>query len=138
MSSSRAPGSDWRAIVGKNGTPEFAAAFSQNVSLHTSVMNAPCVGVEQLSAFLLATSSTYERLAFTHETVDGPKTYLEWEGRAFGADVAGSTIITRNPAGLIEIICLHHRPLQVVLRFSAELARRLEGKLGRAMFEIPR
>jgi hypothetical protein len=42
----------------------------------------------------------YESLAFTNETVDGRKTYLEWEGKAFGKDVGGTTILTRDEAGL--------------------------------------
>jgi hypothetical protein len=83
--SARKPGEDWIAIVRKNGMPEFAAAFAANPVLHTSVMSGPCVGVEAVAAVFAATAGgMYDTLAFTHETVDGPKTYLEWEGKAFG------------------------------------------------------
>src|SRR5258705_13974645 len=49
--SARKPSEDWLGIVRKNGMPEFAAAFAANPVLHTSVMSAPCVGVECIAAF---------------------------------------------------------------------------------------
>jgi dihydrofolate reductase len=130
----RQPGVDWRAFVRKNGTPEFAASFAPDVSLDTAVMNGPCIGVDQVGWFFAATTKMYDHLDFTHETVAGRKTYMEWQGQAFGAPIAGATIVTRNAAGLIESIRLYHRPLSAVIRFSAELAKRLEGKVDAAMF----
>jgi len=137
------PGQDWIAVVGKNGTSEFATAFVAQPVLHASVLNAPCIGVEPIAAFFAVTSGMYDRLAFTHETKDGSKICLEWEGKVFGEDVAGTTILTRNDAGLIESVQLYHRPLHIVVRFSAELGRRpelgrrLQGKLDAALFDIP-
>ena len=64
----------------------------------------------------------------------GRKTYLEWEGKAFGKPVGGSTILTRNAAGLIESIQIYHRPFPMVLQFSAELENRLKGKLSPSLF----
>jgi hypothetical protein len=133
----RVPGQDWIAIVRKNGSGEFAEAFVPRPLLYTSVMNGPCVGLEAIAAFFKATSTMYGSLAFTAETLDGPKTYLEWEGKAFGEDVGGTTILTRDEAGLIESIRLYHRPLHVVVRFSAELGRRLQGKLDPELFLVP-
>jgi hypothetical protein len=134
----RKPGEDWIAIVRKNGTEEFAAAFAPNAVLDASVMNGPCVGVNAIAAFFAATSGgMYESLAFTHETVDGPKTYLEWEGKAFGKDVGGTTILTRNETGLVESVRLYHRPLRIVALFSAELERRLKGKVAPSLFGVP-
>jgi hypothetical protein len=135
--SDRAPGQDWIAIVRKNGTHEFATAFVAQPMLHASVLNAPCIGVERIAAFFAATSAMYESFAFTHETKDSSKICLEWEGKVFGDDVAGTTILTRNDAGLIESVQLYHRPLHIVVRFSAELGRRLQGKLDAALFDIP-
>jgi hypothetical protein len=126
------PGQDWIAVVGKNGTSEFATAFVAQPVLH-----APCIGVQPIAAFFAVTSGMYDTLAFTHETKDGSKICLEWEGKVFGEDVAGTTILTRNDAGLIESVQLYHRPLHIVVRFSAELGRRLQGKLDAALFDIP-
>src|SRR6266849_2037827 len=127
---SRLPGAEWREIAKKSGTKEFAAAFAPNPVLETSVLNGPCIGVDAIAAFFAATASgMYDALSFTHETVDGRKTYLEWEGKAFGEDVGGATILTRDEAGLIVGVRLYHRPLQMVRRFSADLAKRLKGKI---------
>jgi pimeloyl-ACP methyl ester carboxylesterase len=123
----RQPGSDWRAFVRKNGTPEFMAAFSSAVVLETSVMDAPCVGIDLVSAFFAATTTMYDHLDFTYETDGGGKTIFEWQGKALGAEIAGTTIVTRNDDGLIESIRLYHRPYRAVIRFSAELAKRLAG-----------
>jgi hypothetical protein len=126
----RTPGAGWSAIIRKNGTKEFAAAFAASPVLDASVLNGPCEGVDAIASFFAATAGgMYESLAFTHETVDGRKTYLEWEGKAFGKHVGGTTILTRDEAGLIQSIRLYHRPFQVVLEFSQELAKRLEGKV---------
>jgi len=133
----RRPGQDWLAIVRKNGSEGFSKAFAENVVLDSSVMNGSCVGVDVVGAFFSATSGMYDRIAFTHETVDRLKTYLEWEGQAFHMDVAGSTILTRDDSGLIQSIRLYHRPLHLIVRFSAELGRRLSGKVDPAQFKLP-
>jgi hypothetical protein len=124
------PGASWMAIVRKNGTKEFAAAFAPSAVLDASVLNEPCVGADAIGSFFAATAGgMYDSLAFTNETVDGPKTYLEWEGKAFGKDVAGTTIITRDETGLIQSIRLYHRPLPILLQFAEELAKRLRGNV---------
>ena len=133
----RAPGQDWIAVIRKNGTKEFAMAFVAQPMLHASVLNAPCIGVERVAAFFAGTSAMYDTISFTHETTDSSKTCLEWEGKVFGEDVAGTTILTRNDGGLIESVQLYHWPLHIVVRFSAELRRRLQGKLDAALFDIP-
>ena len=132
---SRSPGADWQALVRKSGTKEFGAAFAPTPVLDTSVLCGSCRGVDAIAAFFAATTSgMYDALTFTSETVEGAKTYLGWEGKAFGEDVGGATILTRNDAGLIQSIRLYHRPLQIVRLFSAELAVRLKGKLDPSLF----
>jgi hypothetical protein len=119
------PGAGWLAIVRKNGSPEFATAFTSDVVLDASVLSAPFVGVSKIAAFFAATAGgMYDSLTFTHETVAGPKTYLEWEGKAFGEQVGGTTILTRNESGQIRSIRLYYRPLDAVLMFAGELNRR--------------
>jgi len=133
--SARKPGEDWIGLVRKSGTPEFAAAFAANPVLHASVLSEPCVGIEAVAVLVGAgTGGMYDTLVFTHETVDGPKTYLEWEGEAFGKPVGGCTILTRNAAGQIQSIQIYHRPLPMALQFSAELENRLKGKLSPSLF----
>src|SRR5258708_13708561 len=64
----RIPGSEWRAFVRKNGTPEFAAAFTPAVSLDTAVMNGPLSGVDLVGGVFAATTEMYEPMDFSHET----------------------------------------------------------------------
>ena len=135
----RAPGHNWIAIVKQNGTAEFGRAFAPNPTLDASVLNGPCVGVQAIAAFFAATSGgMYETIEFTHETTTGRKTYLEWQGTAFGKQVRGTTILTRNHEGLIEHIQLYHSPLPVVVEFSRELATRLRGKVDSALLNKER
>jgi len=137
-SSKREAGSEWRTIVLKSGTREFPAAFTAKPVLEASVLNRALVGTDAVDAFFAVTAhGMYDSLSFTTETVDGRKTFLEWEGSVFGKDVGGTNILTRDEAGLIESIHLYHRPLQMVLEFSKELGQRLKGKVARNLLGAP-
>jgi len=115
----RPPGHDWMGLVRQNGTAEFCKAFAPHPTLDASVLDGPCVGVQAIAAFFAATTGGMsETIEFTHETTNGRKTYLEWQGKAFGKQVRGTTILTRNTEGLIEHIQLYHSPLQVVVEFA--------------------
>jgi hypothetical protein len=134
----REAGSEWRTIVQKSGTREFADAFAANPVLEASVLNRPLIGTHAVDAFFAATArGMYDSLRFTTETVNGRKTYLEWEGSVFGRDVGGTTVLTRDATGLIESIRLYHLPLQIVLEFSKELAERLRAKLDHSLLGAP-
>ena len=125
-SSTDAPRQDWLTLVRQNGTPTFSAAFAGDAVLEASVLESALVGPDAIGRFFRATSGMYDSLAFTHETRDGSKMYLEWSGRVFGQEVGGVTIVTRRPDGRIESVRLYHRPLAIVSRFSTELARRMK------------
>jgi hypothetical protein len=57
------------------------------------------------------------------------------DARAFGSfEFDGVTVITRNEAGAISRIAVHHRPLGAVLRFSAEIGERLRGEIDPSYF----
>ncbi len=127
-------GADWLQIVLKNGTPGFDAAFTPDATLQASALRRPLVGPRLISAFFSATSKLYEQLAFTAEAVDDAKTYLEWEGIAFGIAVAGTTILSRSGEGLITNVKLFHSPFDVIQPFSQELAKRLNAILGPEYF----
>ena len=129
---------EWRTIVGKSGTREFSAAFIANPVLEASVLNRALVGTDAIDAFFGVTAhGLYDSIKFTTETVNGRKTYLEWEGSVFGKNVGGTTILTRDATGLIESIRLYHQPLQIVLEFSKEVARRLKDKVDPNLLSVP-
>jgi hypothetical protein len=86
----RTPGAGWSAIVRKNGTKEFAAAFAASPVLDASVLNGPCEGVDAIASFFAATAGgMYESLAFTHERVDGRKTFLSGRAKPSASMSAG-------------------------------------------------
>lgn len=93
-------------------------------------MTRPVEGRDQVKKVMGAASAIYESLRFTRETVDGQRTYLEWEATAFGGlPIEGVTILTKNADGQTLRAAIHHRPLGAVLRFSAELRTRLAGEI---------
>jgi hypothetical protein len=116
-------GQAWLALVRQNGTPAFSAAFAADASLEASVLDGALVGPDAIGRFFRATSGMYDSLAFTHESRDGNKTFLEWSGRFSGQEVGGVTIVSSRSDGRIESVHLYHRPLSVVAPFASMLAR---------------
>lgn len=93
--------------------------------LEASVLTRPVEGRDQVKKVMGTGSAIYESLRFTKETVDGPRTYLEWQATAFGRlPIEGDTLLTKNADGQALRVAIHHRPLGAVLRFSAELRTR--------------
>ena len=94
------PGTAWMQIVKKKGTSDFATSFTADASLQTSALSKAVVGPTLIGAFFAATSKMYEHIEFTAETVDGAKTYLEWEG-IYGGKRAVLRITSdeKNPGG---------------------------------------
>ena len=130
-------GHAWLEILRRPNQEAFAAAFTSDVRLEASVVNIAIVGVERIRAFFDATRAMYDQIAFVHETHSATRTYLEWAGRYGGREVFGTTILVRDAAGLIEGIRLYHHPYLQVMAFSADLARRLAGRVEPGTFPAP-
>jgi len=107
----------------------FAAAFTKDVVLEASVLPRLITGAADVRSFFEATRAMYDTIAFKHEGTVESRTYLEWEGTFQGHSVAGMTVFTKDTAGLIESIRLYHRPYDMVIAFSTDLAGRLAGKM---------
>jgi hypothetical protein len=128
------PGQDWLDIVTQPTLEGFASAFTEGVTLVTSVASASLVGPIALRHFFEATRGMYDTIAFAHEMSVGSRTCLEWSGKFQGRDVAGVTVLRRDALGRIESIQLLHSPYEQVIAFSAELARRLDGQISPSPF----
>jgi hypothetical protein len=129
------PQEGWTRAFEDKSADSFAKAFAPEVVLEASVMTRPVVGLEQVKAVMAAASTIYEALAFTHKSSDGPRTYMEWEAKAFGGQaLRGITILTKNTQGQIVHAAIHHRPLAAALAFSAELGRRVGDQLAPGHF----
>jgi hypothetical protein len=112
----------------------FAAAFTRGTVLDTSVASTPIGAAAAIRAFFEATRAMYDEIVLVHETRSGTRTHLEWEGKFAGQAIAGTTILSRNAEGEIRSSRLYHRSYEQVVAFSAELARRLVGKVDALTF----
>jgi pimeloyl-ACP methyl ester carboxylesterase len=125
----------WTRAFEQKSAAAFADAFAADIVLEASTLTGPVVGAEQVMTVMATASTIYEALAFTQRATEGQRTYLEWEAQAFGGEkLSGITILTRNEDGKIVRAAIHHRPLGGALKFSAELGRRLQGKVDASRF----
>jgi len=115
----------WRAAVSDDSGNAFAELVHEDVILEGSVFPSPIKGREAVRNAIRQSSRLYDRLEFTHETQSTDRTYFEWEGAAIGLPVWGVTAISLGVDGRISRVVLSHRPLDVVVRFSAALGDRL-------------
>jgi hypothetical protein len=128
------PGHAWFELLKRPTQEAFAAAFSKNVILDTSIATRSIIGPVDLRHFFDTSRTMYDAINFTHETSSGSRTCLEWEGKFQGKDIAGTTILAFDANGVIESIQLYHRPYEQVAAYSAELGRRLKGKIDPSIF----
>jgi hypothetical protein len=129
VNSDLAPGQLWSEIIRRPTLGEFSTAFTADVALDASVLPRTVRGAADVRAVFDATREMYDQIAFSREENSAFRSYLEWKGMFGGHLVAGATILAKNAAGLIEGVRLYHSPLFVVNEFSAELLRRLAGKM---------
>jgi pimeloyl-ACP methyl ester carboxylesterase len=125
----------WTQAFARKSEDAFAEAFDAQVTLEASTLALPVQGLTNVKAVMAAASKIYESLVFTHEAVNGPRSYLEWKAVAFGGqELLGVTVLQKNEAGKIVRVAIHHRPLKAALRFSQELRERLSGTVTAAHF----
>lgn len=125
----------WTSAFEQKSANAFADAFASDIVLEASALTKPIVGADQVKAVMEAASSIYEALSFTHEAINGRRNYLEWEAQAFGGErLSGITILTKNEDGKIARVAIHHRPLGGMLKFSATLGQRLQGRIDVSFF----
>jgi hypothetical protein len=115
----------WKAAFADDSGRQFGDIVASDAVLEGSVFAHPITGRDAIWSVLKLSGSLYDRLEFTHEVVSSDRTYLEWEARGLGLQICGLTALTKDTRGRITRIALHHRPLGVVTRFSAQLADRL-------------
>jgi hypothetical protein len=128
------PGHAWLEILQRQTQEEFAAAFSKDVVIDTTIATRSIVGAVDLRRFFDASRTMYDAIRFTHETRSGSRTCLEWEGKFQGKDIAGATILAFDADGAIASIQLYHRPYAQVIAYAAELGRRLKGQIDPSLF----
>jgi hypothetical protein len=129
----------WTVAFDKRSTEAFEAALAPDVVLNASTLVKPIVGRDLVKICMGTASTMYEHLAFFAQAKSEGRTWLEWKARTFsGIELAGVTVLDINEEGKITSIGIHHRPLEGLLKFSAELGRRTEGKIDPSHFyQVP-
>jgi pimeloyl-ACP methyl ester carboxylesterase len=118
----------WRRGFADGSQTAFMDGFADEVVLEASTLVKPIEGKANVSAVLAAASSIYDSLEFTAEAHTATTSYLQWRATAFGGmGIKGVTILERDVDGKVVAAAIHHRPLAVVARFSAEIRDRLAG-----------
>ena len=118
----------WRQGFAEQSETAFAARFADTVVLEASTLARPVEGRRDVAAVMAAASSIYESLVFVDQADAGSTTYLQWQATAFGGvAIRGVTVLEHDDEGRIAVAAIHHRPLDVVLQFSAVLRDRLRG-----------
>jgi hypothetical protein len=121
----------WTGAFAAQQRDGFAATFAPDVALHASALRRPVTGRDDVAYLMGEASQIYQQLEFVHEAQSGRLTFLEWRARTHsGVSLDGVTVLERDDAGLISRVAIHHRPLDGVLAFSAELRDRTVGRLG--------
>jgi hypothetical protein len=115
----------WKAAFADDSGRQFGDIVASDAVLEGSVFAHPITGRDTIWSVLKLSGSLYDTFEFTHEVVSPDRTYLEWEARGLGLQIWGLTALTKDTQGRITRIALHHRPLGVVTRFSAQLTERL-------------
>ena len=120
----------WRRGFAEQSQTIFVDEFADAIVLEASTLVTPIEGKERVAATLAAASSIYETLEFTAEAGAGSTSYLQWRATAFGGmKIKGVTVLERDARGKVIAAAIHHRPMDAVLRFSAEMRDRLAGMI---------
>lgn len=118
----------WRHGFTDQSEDAFADGFADDVVLEASVLIKPIEGKERVIAALRAAADIYDSVTFTGQARARSTTYLQWQVTGLGGlTIDGVTVLDHNPAGKIIRAAVHHRPLPAVLKFSAEVGKRLAG-----------
>jgi hypothetical protein len=118
----------WRQAFVDKDQASFADEFADDIVLEASTLAKPVEGKQQVAKVMATASGIYESLEFTTEAHSHLTTYLQWRATAFGGvEIKGITVLERNSSGKIASAAIHHRSLDVVLRFAAEIRNRLSG-----------
>lgn len=125
----------WTTAFEQKTADGFGDTLAADVVLRASALRVPVEGRDAVAQVMAAASGMYTSLRFTHEARNGPRTYLEWEASLpDGTELGGVTRLLADDEGRTVDVAIHHRPLDGVLAFSAELGRRLEGRVDRDRF----
>jgi hypothetical protein len=132
------PGQRWSESFTEPSGEAFAEITAPGITLDGSILARPVHGRHAVWATLSTAAGIYDSLVFTHHAAVDGRVYLEWNATAVGLRVDGVTILVADDQGQFARVAVHYRPLEAVLAFSAEMARRLaESSVADRFYQSP-
>jgi carboxymethylenebutenolidase len=126
---------DWKGAFAKRTAAGFSEAFAEDVVLEATTLTRPVQGREKVTVVMAAASKLYKSVDFTNTATVGAKQYLEWVAEAHaGVQFSGVTVLTRDAAGAIVHVAIHHRPMEAAIFFSETMGKSLRGALDPTYF----
>lgn len=125
----------WETAFAEKNAETFSKGFAEDIVIEATVLKKPVEGMDLASQVMWSASATYESLEFTEHFSEGDYVCVQWEATAFGGkQLYGSTIIHTNEEEKIDHVIIQHRPLDVMLEYSAEQNNRLKDEIGEGYF----
>lgn len=125
----------WETAFEEKNAETFSKGFSDDIVIEATVLKKPVEGIDLASQVMWSASATYESLEFTEHFSEDDYVCVQWEATAFGGkELFGSTIIHTNDQDKIDRVIIQHRPLDVMLEYSAEQNNRLKDEIGEGYF----
>lgn len=116
-------------------TPPWLNRLAPDATMISSVLVQPLHGREAIIKMVQAAGGLYEAHTVVFHSQFGDRELLEYDALAFGGmHVHGVLTLTRDAAGDIVDVGIHHGPIDAVNTLSAALRDRLVTDLGPEYF----
>ncbi len=116
-------------------SPPWLDQLAPNAILISSVLNRTLQGRDSIIKVVQAVGGLYEAHSVVFQATLGDRELIEYGALAFGGvAVHGVVILSKNPAGEIFNVGVHHGPVEAVNKLSAALKERLSGELDAEYF----
>ncbi|MFJ5298649.1 hypothetical protein ACIQAL_19210 [Pseudomonas sp. NPDC088368] len=118
-------------------SPPWLHQLAPDAILISSVLNRSLQGREAIIKVVQAAGGMYEKHTVVFRATFADRELLEYDALAFGGvAIHGVVTLSRNAAGNISAVGIHHGPLGAINKLSAALKERLRGVLGAEYFEL--
>ncbi|KFE50692.1 hypothetical protein [Pseudomonas syringae] len=112
-------------------SPPWLDELAPDAILISSVLNRSLRGRDSIIKVVQAVGGMYEAHSVIFRATFADRELLEYDALAFGGvAVHGVVILSKNPAGKISNVSVHHGPVEAVNKLSAALKQHLSAELG--------
>lgn len=118
-------------------SPPWLHHLAPDAVLISSVLNRSLQGREAIIKVVQAVGGMYEKHTVVFRATFADRELLEYDALALGGvAIHGVVTLSRNAAGDISAVGIHHSPFDAINRISTALRERLRDVLGAEYFEL--